>query len=158
MMVERERIVRGAILNELAVAWRYGWELASQELLAAGVDPHEYGPLSFVGTLQPVTRTRLAEATGMPRTTLRDALKRLIDQGHVVEESNPRDGRSTLLVLTPAGQAIFDQGLPAFQRALATLDAKLGGRLDEYEEAVWTVRVALQDLTGKVDPVVAGRW
>jgi DNA-binding MarR family transcriptional regulator len=156
-MAERERIVRGAILNELAVAWRYGAELANRELLAAGVNPDEYGFLSFVGTLQPVTRTRLAQATGMPRTTLRDALRRLIDRGHVVEESNPRDGRSTLLVLTPAGQAIFDRGLPAFQQALRTLDAQLGGRLDEYEEAVWTVRVALQELTGDVEPASV-RW
>ena len=157
-MAERERIVRGAILNELAVASRYGWELASRELLAAGVDPDEYGFLSFVGTLQPVTRTRLAQATGMPRTTLRDALRRLIDRGHVVEESNPRDGRSTLLVLTPAGQAIFDHGLPAFQQALKALDAKLDGRLDELEEAVWTVRVALQELTGDAEPAAGVRW
>ena len=52
-------------------------------------------------------------------------------------------------MLTPAGQAIFDQGLPAFQRALATLDAKLDGRLDEHEEAVWAVRVALQGIYGE---------
>jgi DNA-binding MarR family transcriptional regulator len=141
------RIVRGAIVNELAVAARYGWELAAIELRAAGVDPEEYGPLSFVGTLQPVTRTTLAQATGMRRTTLRDMLRRLIDRGHVREEPNPRDGRSTLLVLTPAGQEIFDRGLPVFQRMLAAIDEALEGRLDEFEEAVWTVRVTLQQLT-----------
>jgi DNA-binding MarR family transcriptional regulator len=140
------RIVRGAIVNELIVAARYGLEFAAIELRAAGVDPDEYGPLSFVGTLQPVTRTALAHVTGMRRTTLRDVLRRLIDRGHVQEDPNPHDGRSTLLVLTPAGQQIFDRGLPAFQRALAALDEALDGRLDDYEQAIWTVRVTLQQL------------
>ena len=54
-----EPIVRGAIVQELLVTARYGWELTRQALRAEGVDPDEYGPLSFVGTLQPVTRTRL---------------------------------------------------------------------------------------------------
>jgi DNA-binding MarR family transcriptional regulator len=147
MAAPPDRILRGAIVNELAIAARYGQEFAAIELRAAGVDPEEYGPLSFVGVLQPVTRTTLAHASGMRRTTLRDALRRMIDRGHVREDPNPRDGRSTLLVLTPAGQEIFDRGLPAFQRALAALDEALDGRLDDFEESVWTVRVTLQQLT-----------
>jgi len=141
-----DRHLRGAIVNELLVAARYALELANEELRAAGVDPDAYGPLSFVGTLQPVTRTQLAEATGQRRTTQRDWIKRLIDAGHVREVANPRDGRSTLLELTPAGQQIFAAGQPAFVRALERLDAALGGRLDEHEEAVWRVRIAAQEL------------
>ena len=59
-----ERHVRGAIINELGTASRYAHELAALELRAAGVVPSEYGFLSFVGTLQPVTRTKLTEASG----------------------------------------------------------------------------------------------
>ena len=146
-VAEAEPIVRGAILQELLVASRYGWELAQQALRAEGVDPAEYGPLSFVGTLQPVTRTRLTEAMGVRRTTLRDLVARLIERGHVQEEPNPDDGRSTLLTLTPAGQEIFDQGLPVFQRVLAQIDGALEGQLQEHEEAVRRVRVALQRLS-----------
>ena len=145
--VADEPIVRGAIVQELFVAARYGWELAQQELRAEGVDPDAYGALSFVGTLQPVTRTRLTEAMGVRRTTLRDLVARLIERGHVKEEPNPRDGRSTLLTLTPAGQEIFDQGLPVFQRVLARIDGALEGQLQEHEEAVRRVRVALQGLS-----------
>jgi DNA-binding MarR family transcriptional regulator len=146
-MVQAEPIVRGAITQELSVAARYGWELTRRALLAEGVDPDEYGPLSFVGTLQPVTRTRLAEAMGLRRTTLRDLVARLIESGHVSEGPNPRDGRSTLLVLTPAGQEIFARGLPVFRRVLAQIDDALGGELDEHEQAVRRVRVALQELS-----------
>jgi DNA-binding MarR family transcriptional regulator len=141
-----EPIVRGAILNELWVAARYGTEVANAELRRAGVDPDAYAFLSFVGALQPVTRTGLGEATGLRRTTLRDAIARLIERGHVAEQPNPRDGRSTLLVLTPTGQEIFDRGLPAFQKALRALNESLGGKLQEYEDAVRRVRVAFQDL------------
>ncbi len=146
-----EPIVHGAILQELLVAARYGLEIADAELRAAGVDAREYGSLSFVGTLQPVTRSTLARAMGVRRTTVRDVVSRLIERGHVDERPNPRDGRSTLLTLTPVGQDIFDRGLPAFQRVLQALDAALDGRLDEYEDSVRRVRLALQEL-GARDP------
>jgi DNA-binding MarR family transcriptional regulator len=142
-----EPIVRGAILNELWVAARYGTDFANAELRRAGIDPDAYAFLSFVGTLQPVTRTRLGRATGLRRTTLRDAIGRLIARGHVEEQPNPRDGRSTLLVLTPEGQEIFDRGLPAFRRALDALNEALDGELHEYEDAVRRVRVAFQHLS-----------
>jgi DNA-binding MarR family transcriptional regulator len=136
--------VRGAIVNELGMAFRYANTIANLELRAAGVDPVEYGPLSFIGVMQPVTRTQLAEATGQPRTTVRDMLRGPLERGHVRETPNPRDGRSTLLELTPQGQAIFDRGIPAFRRALARIDAALDNRLHEREDAVREIRVALQ--------------
>ena len=143
-----ERHVRGAIINELVVAARYALELANEELRTAGVEPEAYGSLAFIGTLQPVTRKRLAEASGQRRTTQRDVIRRAIERGHVREYPNPSDGRSALLELTPSGQKIFDEGRPAFVRALKRLDAALGGSLDEHEETVWRIRQALQELMG----------
>lgn len=142
-----ERHVRGAITNELLQAARLANELHDRELRSAGVEPRLYGPLSFIGTLQPVTRTKLAEATGENRTTQRDGIKRLIDSGYVREVPNPEDGRSTLLELTAKGQTVYDTGLPIFRRVLKRLDDALDGRMDEHEEAVWRVRQALQRLT-----------
>ncbi len=145
-MAQTEPVVRGAIVNELLVAARYGWELSRRALTAEGVDPDDYGPVSFIGTLQPVTRTRLTEAMGVRRTTVRDLVARLIERGHVREDPNPRDGRSTLLTLTPAGQDIFDRGIPVFRRLLSQIDGALEGRLDEHEQAVRRVRIALRAL------------
>ena len=146
-MPASEPVVYGAIVQELWVAARHGQELARRELEAARVDPDEYGFLSFIGTLQPVTRTTLAAATGLRRTTLRDAIGRLLERGHVEERPNPRDGRSRLLVLTRDGQDVFDRGRPALLQVLVALDAELDGRIQEHEEAVRRVRVALQKLT-----------
>lgn len=152
-MSATEPIVRGAILQELLVAGRYGLELADAYLRAAGVEPREYGSLAFVGALQPVTRSSLARSMGLRRTTVRDVVARLIERGHVEERPNPHDGRSTLLTLTPVGQDIFDRGRPAFQRVLQDLDAALEGRLHEHEDAVRRVRLALQGLTAPDGPV-----
>ena len=146
-MAETEPLIHGTIVNELAAAARYGLEFANRELRAVGVDPGEYGPLSFVGVMQPVTRTLLAQEMGLRRTTLRDLVSRLIERGHVREDPNPRDGRSTLLTLTPAGQKIFDRGIPVFQRVLREIDTALGGKLHEEELAVRRVRIALQALS-----------
>lgn len=147
-----ERHVRGAIINELGSAARFAHELAAHELRAAGVTPSEYGPLSFIGVLQPVTRTKLAEATGQRRTTQRDVVKRLIERGHVMEVPNPSDGRSTLLVLTPNGRKIYDKGMPAIKRVLDAIDGALDGKLDEHEEIIWRVRNAVQELAGEREP------
>jgi DNA-binding MarR family transcriptional regulator len=141
-----EPILRGAIMNELWVAARYSSELTNRLLRADGVDFEDYGPLSFIGFLQPVTRTRLAEATGLRRTTVRDMVGRLIERGHIEEGPNPKDGRSTLLSLTPAGQEIFDRGAPVFKKVLDAIDDALDGGLREHEDAVRRVRVALQSL------------
>jgi DNA-binding MarR family transcriptional regulator len=148
-----ERHVRGAIVNELGVASRYAHELVALELRAAGVVPSEYGFLSFIGSLQPVTRTKLTEAIGLRRTTVRDVVKRLIERGHVLEVENPKDGRSTLLVLTPEGREIWDLGQPAIKRVLEAIDERLGGKLDEHEEVVWRVRNVVQELIGDREPV-----
>ena len=141
-----ERILRGAIVFELMTAARYALELTNKTLREAGVDPNEYGFLSIVGVLQPVTRAKLARATGMRRTTLRDALRPVIERGHVREDPHPTDGRATLLTLTPAGRAVFDKGRPAFVEALHAIDAALDGKLAEHEETVWQVRVGLERL------------
>jgi DNA-binding MarR family transcriptional regulator len=148
-MSANEPVVRGAIIQELWVAFRYGYEFTGAELRAAGVDPREYGSLSFVGVLQPVTRTVLAQAMGLRRTTVRDIVGRLIERGHVEEGPNPSEGRSTLLTLTPAGQEIFDRGIPVFARALGAIDEALDGTLREHEDAVRRVRVALQELSSR---------
>jgi DNA-binding MarR family transcriptional regulator len=141
-----DRVLRGAITLELWTAARYGDEVSGRRLRAVGVEPSEYGFLSVVGSLQPVTRTGIAKATGLRRTTVRDAVGRLIERGQVVESADARDARATLLTLTPAGQELFERGVVEFRKFLASLDDALDGQLDELEQAVRTVRVALEQM------------
>jgi DNA-binding MarR family transcriptional regulator len=141
-----DRILRGAIVNELWVAFSYAREIAFERLRAVGVDPADYRFLSFVRGLQPVTRTTLAQAIGLRRTTLRDAVRPLIERGLMVESPHPTDRRATQLSLSPAGEEILQRGGPVFEEFLRSLDDEVDGKLDELEQAVWTVRVALERL------------
>ena len=154
-MAESERLTRGAIINELGVASRLAHEFLWNELRARGVELEKWGWVSFVASLQPVTRTKLAQATGQRRTTVRDAIKRMVDNGHVEEVPHPHDGRSTLLRLTPEGRELYDAGLPAVLKLLDALNEALDGGLDKHEEMVWRVRVALQGLVGEAEPTEA---
>jgi DNA-binding MarR family transcriptional regulator len=144
-----ERLVRGAIYNELFVASRRGQQLIRGELEAAGVPIEEYSLVSFVGFLEPVTPTDLARASGITRTTLRDAVARAVERGHLEQAPNPADARSHLLRLTPAGRRLLQRGLPAVHRALHRLEAALDRPLDEYEETVWRLRRTLERLVGE---------
>ena len=138
--------IRGAIIAELWVAARYSSELLDRTFEEAGESTDDYGPLSYLGFMQPITRTRLAEATGLRRTTVRDMVARSIEKGHVEERPNPTDGRSTLISLTPEGQAIFDRGLPLFKKVLNAIAEALDGDLYDHEDAVRRVRIAVQSL------------
>jgi MarR family transcriptional regulator, 2-MHQ and catechol-resistance regulon repressor len=144
-----KRLVRGAIYNELFVASRYSSAIIRGELEAAGVAAEEYNLVSFVGFLQPVTPTDLGRACGITRTTLRDAIARSIERGHLDQVPNPDDARSHLLRLTQSGEALLERGLPAVQRALLRLEEALDRPLDEYEESVWRLRRTLQRLAGE---------
>jgi DNA-binding MarR family transcriptional regulator len=148
-MPEEKRLVRGAIYNELVIASRYGQAVIRGELESAGVAVEEYNLVSFVGFLEPVTPTDLGRACGITRTTLRDAIARSIERGHLDQVPNPDDARSHLLRLTPSGKALLEQGLPAVHRALRRLEAELDRPLDEYEETVWRLRRTLQRLVGE---------
>jgi DNA-binding MarR family transcriptional regulator len=144
-----ERLVRGAIYNELAVASRYAQLVIRGELEAAGVVVDEYHLVSFVGFLEPVTPTDLARASGITRTTLRDAVARAVERGHLEPVPNPGDARSHLLRLTPAGKAVLERGLPAVHRALRRLESALDRPLDEVEETVWRLRRTLERVAGE---------
>ena len=85
---------------------------ADAELRRAGVDPDAYGFLSFVGTLQPVTRTRLGRASGLRRTTLRDAIVGVLEESIALRGTSFRD-----YVDASGGRGGFAAHLAAYGRA-----------------------------------------
>ena len=78
--------------------------LVDEELAKAGVSQQLFSFLGWVSTLQPVTPGTLAAETGLPPTTIRDYVRRLVQRGVVCRRPNPADGRSYYLVLTPKGE------------------------------------------------------
>lgn len=68
---------------------------------------------------------RVAAFLAMDRTTLTAALKPLVRRGLVEVVPDPRDRRSRLLTLTPAGRALLARAVPIWQAHHAALDRLL---------------------------------
>jgi DNA-binding MarR family transcriptional regulator len=118
--------------------------LVGEELEAAGVPPELFSFLGWVSLLQPVTPGGLAAETGMPPTTIRDYVRRLVERGDVRKVPNPADGRSYHLVLTAQGRRLSDRGWPAVVASFERLEPLLQRPAGEYLAVVEELREGLK--------------
>jgi DNA-binding MarR family transcriptional regulator len=133
-----------ALLQELYSSAVLVELLVGRELEAAGVPPQLFSFLGWVALLEPVTPGALAAETGMPPTTIRDYVRRLVARGDVRKQPNPADGRSYHLVLTAQGRRLMGRGRPAVAAAFARLVPELGRPPAEHLAAVEELRGALK--------------
>ena len=118
--------------------------LVNAELEAVGVLPELFSFLGWVYTLQPIAPGKLAAETGMPTTTVRDYIRRLVERGDVRKVANPADGRSYHLVVTAKGQRLVDRGWPGVVAAFKRLEPSLERPAAEYLASVEELRRALR--------------
>jgi len=121
--------------------------LVERELHARGVPSQLFSLLGWIRVLQPVAPGQLSFSTGIPPTTLRDYLRRLTKRGDIRRTRNPSDGRSYLVVLTPAGVRTVDRGRPAIADAFSRLEPYLPRDASEYARYATELREALQRAT-----------
>jgi DNA-binding MarR family transcriptional regulator len=140
------------LLLDLYRAAQWSETLVRRELVRVGVQPHLYGLLTLVSRLAPVAPSAISAASGIPPTTLRDNVERLVRRGLVRRRPNPDDGRSYLLELTPAGHVLFTVTDPVFTRLHDLLDELLERPLEEHERALGELREALRALVEQ-DPL-----
>jgi DNA-binding MarR family transcriptional regulator len=123
--------------------------LVDEELAKIGVPDELFSFLGWVTRLEPVTPGALAAETGLPQTTIRDYIRRLIASGDVGKVPNPADGRSYHLVLTPKGRRVAMQGWPAVVAAFERVERHLQGparvHLSAMRELREAVRLALAE-------------
>lgn len=108
--------------------------LVDEELEGAGVPPQLFSLLAWIDSLGPVSPTALSAESGMPPTTLRDNIRRLVARGDVRRIPNPRDGRSYLLELTAEGRAKRRAAQRPLRVVLDRLTDHLPRPVDEYIE------------------------
>jgi MarR family transcriptional regulator, 2-MHQ and catechol-resistance regulon repressor len=118
--------------------------LVDEELEKAGVPQQLFSFLGWVATLQPVTPGRLAAETGLPPTTIRDYVRRLVARGDVRRTPNAADGRSYLLVLTPKGERVAERGWPAVVAAHGRIARHLERPAAEHLASARELRRAVQ--------------
>ena len=133
-----------ALLQELYSSAVLVELLVGRELEAAGVPPQLFSFLGWVALLEPVTPGARAAETGMPPTTIRDYVRRLVARGDVRKQPNPADGRSYHLVLSAQGRRLMERGRPAVAAAFERLAPELERPPGEHLAAVVVLRAALR--------------
>jgi DNA-binding MarR family transcriptional regulator len=127
--------------------------VVDEELDELGLPNQQFSFLGWVSRLQPVTPGALAAETGLPATTVRDYVRRLVGRGDLRKIPNPTDGRSYQLVLTDQGQEVADRGwdavLAAFERIAQHLERPAAEHLAAARELRAAARAALSDTAGR---------
>ena len=116
-----------------------------------GIPAFLLATLTHVRDHQPVTPTTVSSVSGVPVTTLRDNVQRLVDRGLVERRPNPDDGRSALLEVTKTGDRHTVSAYPALQGSVARVHERLDyspreldlalDRLEDAMRAVLSTRV-----------------
>jgi DNA-binding MarR family transcriptional regulator len=87
-------------------------ELTRSAVEGTGVNGEEYGVLGVVHFFPDRTPTELAEALGIPPTSVSRHVARFLRDGLVERTDNPEDGRSYLIRTTARGGAIVETIAP----------------------------------------------
>ena len=128
---------------QLATASQYVGQVIDRELEKIGHPAYLLALLTHIRDHAPVTPSKLSAASGMPMTTLRDNIQRLVDRRLVRRVTNSDDGRSYLLVLTLAGKRTIQAADPALLRAYLAVERRLGRPLEDYQQTLDDVIEAL---------------
>jgi DNA-binding MarR family transcriptional regulator len=136
---------------EVPVASRYVVRILEHRLAPTGIPPYQLGLLTHIRHAQPVTPTAISAASGVPPTTLRDNIQRLVDGGLVRRIPHPTDGRSYRLELTARGERIIRAADPVLAEAYAALERRLSKPLAEYQEAVQELNAALEGALAELE-------
>ena len=107
-----------------------------QEFLGDPKLADSYGLLSLIGAAKAITTTEVAARLGVAVTTASDRIRRLEERGFAERRPNPADGRSSLVSLTPDGQAAFESTGPAWRDAVIALENELGVPSSQVAEAI----------------------
>jgi DNA-binding MarR family transcriptional regulator len=92
--------------------------LLSQTMAGAGLRPDEYAVYSAVLKAGPLSISELAQAVGMPLTTVSDYVRTMTGRGHARRSRNPADSRSYLVALTQDGVAAHRAARVGFVEAI----------------------------------------
>jgi len=132
-----ERLPGPSLLFELFAASQRVRTLLEHAMAAAGLTPDEYAVYSVLVDRGPSTPSRMANAVGMPPTTMSHYVRAMLQRRHAQRRPNPEDGRSVLLALTRSGRAAHARAARAFEEA--------NGRfLDELRRSDRDVRSVLR--------------
>jgi DNA-binding MarR family transcriptional regulator len=146
-----------ALIELLFFAYRDFTSDPDQILSAYGFGRAHHRVLHFVNRMPGLTVAELLDVLRITKQSLARVLKQLIDAGHIVQVTGPRDRRQRELYPTPKGrQLALDLAHPQSQRIAAALDAASPATREEIEVFLKTMvnpelRSQIDDLPPKVE-------
>ena len=123
---------------------QYVGQIVDEQLRPIGIPAFLLALLTHIRDNAPVSPSTVSQAAGVPTTTLRDNIQRLVDRGLVRRIPHADDRRSYLLVPTRKGEAITRAADPALLEAYLALERRLPRPLEHYEQALDELNEALQ--------------
>jgi DNA-binding MarR family transcriptional regulator len=120
------------------IALLNGYGLLLSEYRALRLCRSAYVPLSAI-----------TRALGVTPAATTDIARRLVSRGLARRVPNPSDRRSTLLTITPQGEAVYREARGRYRSYLGQLNASLSPQAREELERVL---VELRKLLGQIEP------
>ena len=112
-------------LRELVLAYQAFERYSMPHIKAMGLTMTQFDVIATLGNQPAMSCKELGEKTLVTKGTLTGVLERLEAKKIVYRETNAEDGRSQLIGLTVAGQALFEKVFPEHLEYLATAFSKL---------------------------------
>jgi DNA-binding MarR family transcriptional regulator len=125
---------------------QYAGRIVVRELEPVGLPAFLVALLTHIRDHAPVTPSTISEASGVPMTTLRDNIQRLVERRLVRRTRHPQDGRSYLLEPTSRGLLTLQAAGAALHDAYLELEQRLPRPLHEYESTLDELNDALEDV------------
>jgi DNA-binding MarR family transcriptional regulator len=139
-------------LLELWLAASAAGGLIARRLEAVGIEAHLFALLTHLAHREPVAPSVIASEEGIPVTTLRDNVQRLVDRGLVRRVPNPDDGRSYLIVRTSEGAGLLELGNVVMARIYDELGRALPRPAASYTQVLGELRAGLAAVTSADGP------
>jgi len=139
------------LLLKAATTSGYVGQLVERNLRPLGLPAFLLPTLVHIRDREPVAPSEISTAAGVPMTTLRDNVQRLVDRKLVRRTPNPADGRSYLLRLTPRGRAVTEAANDALLDTYLALEYHLPRPLAIYERALDELNRSLEAACAAAD-------
>ena len=118
-------MIERSLLLDLYAAFHKSGQVVDLACAGTGIEPEDFAFVSIVGGREPVTPTAISREFGLSLSTVLFRATRNIELGFVERVTNPQDGRSFLLRLTPEGRRAWQRAGKNLRRAVDSLEARL---------------------------------
>ena len=145
---------RHLFLTATSIA-QYVAQIVEKHLAPVGLPVHLLALATHIRDHQPTSPSAISAASGIPVTTLRDKIERLVAEGVARRVPNPDDRRSYLVTLTTKGEILLRAADPALLEAYLALERHLDRPLEEYQRDLDGLAAALRAALELETPVAS---